>query len=173
MKIMIRGSKVEVTNSMKNMIEKKLSKVNKFIADENKECKVVIKQQHRNYKIEITINTPYFLIRAEALNDDMYSTIDLVVSKLERQLRKTNAKLKKHKNVSVFSFEEFNNPTIEEDSLIEKRKTVELKPMSEEEAILQLELIGHSFYIFKNSDTNSVCLLYKKGNGNYGIIETN
>ena len=105
----------------------------------------------------------------------MYAAIDLVVDKLEGQIRKTKSKLKKQikKNETVLNFDYELSEGEEYRNKIVKRKQLELKPMSEEEAILQLELLGHDFFIYKDVHTNEIDILYKRRDGNYGVIETN
>ena len=120
----------------------------------------------------MTIPVNKSVIRAEAYDNDMYCAVDEVVSKLSKQLRKLKTKLKSRGNQTI-RFENIDDSSIEntnENSVI-KRKKFELTPMSEDEAILQIELVGHDFYMFLNEKTDSVNVLYKRKDGNYGIIE--
>ena len=176
MKYKIRGEKVEITDSIRNYIEEKIDKLNKYFSqDDDLNVSVVIKVSGKEQKIEITIPTARFTLRSEESHSDLYAAIDLVVDKLEGQIRKTKSKLKKQikKNETVLNFDYELSEGEEYRNKIVKRKQLELKPMSEEEAILQLELLGHDFFIYKDVHTNEIDILYKRRDGNYGVIETN
>ena len=109
----------------------------------------------------------------EEESSDFYSAVDLVVNKLERQIRKNKTKLKKKEKSGIkeFNMEEILDIPDEEEKEV-KRKKIDIKPMNLEEAILQMELLGHNFYMYKDSDLNSISLVYKRKNGGYGVIET-
>ena len=172
MKIKIRGNKIEITDSMKEYVTEKLSKLDKYYLEEL-EANVLVKVRNYTQKIEVTIPLKTLILRAEEEAEDFYSAVDLVVNKLERQIRKNKTKLKKKEKTGV---KEFNIESIidvpEEDDKEVKRKKIEIKPMNMEEAILQMELLGHNFYMYKDSDLDSIALVYKRKNGGYGIIET-
>lgn len=176
MRYNIRGEKVEITPSIRSYIEDKIGKLDKYFESPSTlVANVVIKVRGKEQKIEITIPAVHYTLRSEESHDDLYAAIDLTVDKLERQIRKNktkiNAKIKK--NV-IQNFEMDLEDSFEDDnSKILKRKKVDMKPMDEEEAILQMNMLGHSFFVFKNVDTNSICVLYLRKDGNYGIIETN
>ncbi len=172
MKYLIRGDKYENTDSIKEYIEAKLSRLDKYIKDSDDiEAIVLTKKEGRRYKIEVTIPTKDFTLRNEVTDDDLYAAIDLVIDKLERQVRKNKEKLNKKKKV-IEDFEIDIEDNFIEEEVIVKRKSIELKPIDEEEAILQMELLGHNFFVYKDADTDKICVLYKRKNGNYGIIET-
>ena len=176
MKYNIRGEKVEVTDAIKTYIEEKIGKLDKYF--ENSDgitAKVVIKVRGKEQKIEITVPAMHYTLRSEEAHSDLYAAIDLTVDKLERQIRKNKTKINsKIKKDVIQNFEMDLEDRFEEDELkVLKRKQIEMKPMDEEEAMMQMELLGHSFFVFKNTDTNSVCVLYHRKDGNYGIIETN
>ena len=172
MKYLIRGDKYENTDSIKEYIEAKLSRLDKYIKDSDDiEAVVLTKKEGRRYKIEVTIPTKDFTLRNEVTDDDLYAAIDLVIDKLERQVRKNKDKLNKKKKV-IEDFEIDIEDNFMEEEVIVKRKSIELKPIDEEEAILQMELLGHNFFVYKDIDTDKICVLYKRKNGNYGIIET-
>ena len=176
MKYNIRGEKVEVTDAIKTYIEEKIGKLDKYF--ENSDgitAKVVIKVLDKEQKIEITVPAMHYTLRSEEAHSDLYAAIDLTVDKLERQIRKNKTKINsKIKKDVIQNFEMDLEDRFEEDELkVLKRKQIEMKPMDEEEAMMQMELLGHSFFVFKNTDTNSVCVLYHRKDGNYGIIETN
>lgn len=174
MKYNIRGDKLTVTKSIKNYIEEKLSKLNKYYENHDEiECKVLIKSKNNLDTIEVTIPLNKFIFRAETSNKDLYSAIDLVVDKLEGQIRKNKTKLKKkyEKNLIAEMNFDFDISDISEDDLqIIKRKDIDTKPMDEEEAILQMELLNHDFFVFKNIDEECVSVIYKRKDNKYGII---
>lgn len=177
MEIFVRGDNVKVTEAIESYIGEKLKRIEKYIGDsETVRATAVINVKNHNQKVEVTIPLKTFILRAEETQDDLYAAIDIVTDKLERQIRKNKTKLQSKKMKEV-SFKEFVIDEIEEDDedseeKIVKRKTIEVKPMSEEEAILQMELLGHQFYIFKDSETLKPAVVYKRKEGNYGIIES-
>ena len=175
MKYNIRGEKVEITPSIRDYIEEKIGKLQKYF-DENEKLNVnvVVKIRGKSQKIEITIPTVHFTLRSEESHDDLYAAIDIVCDKLERQIRKNKTRLKK-KSV-LDNYKELNLNFDTEDSELDKekivkRKKIDTKPMNEEEAIIEMNLLGHDFFVFKNLD-NEVCILYKRKDNKYGIIET-
>lgn len=171
MRYNIRGSKVEVTDSIKNYVEEKLNRLNKYFesADEYT-ANVLVKVNGINQTVEVTIPIKKIILRAEETNQDLYKSIDLVADKLERQIRKNKTRMRKpSKEMYVVDFE-VNSEEVVEGKIV-KRKEIENKPMSEEEAILQMELLGHEFFIFNNSDINVNSVIYKRKDGNYGILE--
>ena len=170
MEFIIRGDNTE---SIKNYIESKISKLEKYLSDDSLRVTVVTKKEGRNQKIEVTIPGNGFILRNETINADLYAAIDEVVDKLERQIRKNKDKINKKRNKKIIEDFEFGlEEEFDEDEKIVKRKEVELKPIDEEEAIIQMEMLGHSFFVYKDIDTNNICVIYKRKNGNYGIIET-
>ena len=174
MKISIRGDKVEVTKSIKDYIEEKLAKLDKYFDKANEiKATVLIRVKNGNQTIEVTVPTSKFTIRAEESHTDLYAAIDLIIDKLERLIRKNKTKLTRHyKNVPSFEMNfDYEGLEEEENNKIAKRKNIDTKPMSEEEAILQMELIGHDFFLFKNDKTNELCVVYKREDGGYGILE--
>lgn len=176
MRYNIRGEKVEITSSIKSYIEDKIGKLDKYFENsENLDANVVIKVRGKEQKIEITIPALHYTLRSEESHDDLYAAIDLTVDKLERQIRKNKTKINSRiKRNVIQNFEMDLEDNFEEDnSMVLKRKKIDMKPMDEEEAILQMNMLGHSFFVFKNVDTDSICVLYLRKDGNYGIIETN
>ncbi len=174
MKYNIRGDKLVVTKSIKEYIEEKLAKLNKYY-ENNKdlESKVVIRSKNNLQSIEVTIPLNKFILRAEVSDKDLYAAIDLVVDKLEGQIRKNKTKLKnRYEKVDIpeinFDFDIEND---EEENLdIVKRKNIDTKPMDEEEAILQMQLLNHDFFVFKNIDEECVSVIYRRKDNKYGII---
>ena len=167
----IRGSKLEVTEAIKNYIETKLERLNKYFQNASDlTANVLIKKHGVGEKIEVTIPIKKMILRSEEADKDLYAAIDKVTDKLERQIRKNKTRNSKVKE--AIPFMEFDTTEEEnEEEPIVKRKTIGLKPMSEEEAILQLNLLGHEFFVFNNSDTNGNSVIYKRKDGNYGIID--
>ena len=171
MNINIRGDKIEVTDSIRNYVKEKLARLDKYFDEPNKiDAHILIRVKNNEEIIEVTIPTSKYTLRAEEKNADLYAAIDLVVDVLERQIRKNKTKLNKHRSddLTGFAFVESDEEEINES--IVKRKNIETKPMSEEEAILQMELLGHDFFVFKNVDEECISVLYKRKDGNYGII---
>lgn len=174
MKYIIRSQKMENTDAIKEYIESKLSKLDKYFDDsDNIEATVLTRIIGRNQIIEVTIPTKHFTLRNEESNEDLYSAIDKIVDKLERQIRKNKEKINSKINKTIIKDFDYDlEDEYEEDEKIVRRKTLELKPIDEDEAIIQMEMLGHSFYVYKDVNTNKVCVLYKRKTGNYGIIET-
>ncbi len=175
MKYNIRGDKITVTGAMKSYIEEKLSKMDKYFEEPGDiTANVLVKVKDLDQTIEVTVPTKKFTIRAEESNEDFYAAVDLVINKLERQIRKNKDRLsRKYKNAESLEFN-FNYEEEEKEeentSKIVKRKNISMKPMDEEEAILQIELLNHDFFVFKNIDEECVSVLYLRKDGNYGII---
>ncbi len=170
MKLSVRGNKVEVTESIQEYLKDKLSRMDKYFDNPSEmEAVAVISIRGREQKAEITIPLKKFQIRVEESHSDLYAAIDLAIDKLERQFRKYKTKLisKKRKENITQDYPEY----IESQEDIVKRKKVFLKPIDEEEAITQMELLDHNFYLYKSVETNSVCLIYKRKDNKYGIIE--
>lgn len=169
----IRGSKIEVTDSIKTYIENKIGKLTKYFAnDVELNTNVTIRVRGIDQIVEVTIFANKIILRAEEANKDLYAAVDLVYEKLERQIRKNKTKVRK--NVKQYLiFEDFDVESDEDiDNGIVKRKVINTKPMSEEEAILQMELIDHDFFLFNNDNTNTLCVVYKRNDNTYGILET-
>lgn len=175
MKCIIRGEKIRVTSAISEYVETKISRLDKYFKSDDVKANVLVKVKGKNQSVEVTIPYDKYTLRGEETKDDLYAAIDLVVDKLEGQIRKTKSKLKKQikKNETVLNFDYELSEEEEYKNKIVKRKQLELKPMSEEEAILQLELLGHDFFIYKDVHTNEIDILYKRKDGNYGVIETN
>ena len=172
MKYTIRGQKLEVTDAIRDYAISKIDKMEKYFENPDEvSVKVVFSIRGREQKVEITINSINFDLRSEVSHSDMYAAIDLAVDKLEQQMRKFKSKLMSKERVEIV----YDDDIIDDDVLEEvvKRKKVYLKPMDEEEAIMQMELLGHTFFVFKDIKTEKVNVLYKRLDGAYGVIETN
>ena len=174
MQIIIRGDKLNVTEAMKSYIEEKLKKLDKYLENKDEvKATIVVKVHGHRQIVEITIPLHKFIIRSEENQDDFYAAVDKAVDVIERQIRKNKTKLKARQEKSVIDFNEteFSSEDEPQNKII-KRKVVEVKPMDEEEAILQMELLGHQFYLFKNVDTDKDNVIYKRKDGGYGLIES-
>lgn len=174
MQFNIRGKKLEVTEALKSYIEEKLGRLNKYFeSPDNITASVLIKLSGKLQVVEVTINTHGLILRGEESNKDLYASIDLVTDKIERQIRKNKTKIRRQiSKGSIKDFKFVEDDVIEEEQNIVKRKKVDMKPMSEEEAILQMELLGHDFFVYKTVDDSNINVVYKRKDGNYGILET-
>ncbi len=172
MKNKIIARKMDLTPAMEQYAQKKVAKLDKFFEAEA-EANVTLSTQKENHTAEITIFYNGMVYRSEETSDDLYHSIDKAVELMERQIRKQKTKLEKRLKQGAFASVEAEAPNIEEEPefQIVKTKTYHNKPMSAEEAILQMNLLGHSFYIFSNSATEEVNVVYKRKDGNYGLIE--
>ncbi len=174
MELYIRGDKLTVTKAIKDYVTEKIGRLDKYFdSDKNIKATVIIRVKNGEQIIEVTVPTNKFTLRAEEAHDDLYSAIDLVVDKLERQIRKNKTKLNhKYKNIIELDINtDFDVDKDEEEDLkVVKRKNIDSKPMDEEEAILQMELLNHDFFVFKNVDEECVSVMYRRKDGNYGII---
>lgn len=174
MKFNIRANKLELTNSIKDYVESKIGKLDKYFENpEDITANIVIRTDGIDQIIEVTIPIKKATLRGEVSSKDLYTSIDLVLEKLERQIRKNKTRMKQKNNKEIFeTFVEFEvSEDEEEETKIVKRKTIDMKPMDEEEAILQMNLLGHDFFVFKNIDTDNVSVVYKRKDSNYGIID--
>ncbi len=177
MEIKIHGDKLKITKAMSDYIEEKLEKLDKYLENsDNVHANVIVKVKNHEQIVEITIPLKTVILRSEETQDDFYAAVDKTIDKLERQLRKNKTKImaKQAKTHVDFIFPEMEYKDEEEnESKIVKRKKIEVKPMNEEEAILQMELLGHQFYMYRDADTDKATVIYKRNDGNYGVIESN
>ena len=174
MEIIIRGDKLKITEAMSDYINEKLEKLEKYLEhSDTVRANVIVKVRNHEQKVEITIPLKSFILRSEETQEDFYAAVDKTIDKLERQIRKNKTKIMAKQSKTYYDFN-FANVEIEEpkeEQKIVKRKTVEVKPMSAEEAILQMELIGHQFYLYKDCDTDQFAVVYKRKDGDYGVME--
>lgn len=169
----IRGNKIEITESIRSYIEGKLSKLDKYFESPTEiHANVVVRMSGIDQIIEVTIPIKKVVLRAEERSKDLYTAIDIISDKLERQIRKNKTKIHKNHKDTITAFVDFEiNEEESSEETIVKRKTFDAKPMNEEEAILQMNLLGHDFFIFKDDQTNNTAVIYKRKDGNFGIIE--
>lgn len=176
MDIIIHGDKLKITSAMSDYIKEKLGKLEKYLENsETVRANVIVKVKSHEQRVEITIPLKSFIIRSEETKNDFYAAVDKAVDKLERQIRKNKTRMMSKQIKTNYDFAFSQIELDEEDnkeSRILKRKKVEVKPMNEEEAILQMELLGHQFYMYKDSETDKPAVVYKRNDGNYGVIES-
>lgn len=181
MNIIISGKKIKLTEGITAYIDKKFSKLEKLL-DPKADLKVTVSANKKEkQKVEVTLdNINGHILRVEDVQDDLYSAIDLVSDKLNRQIIKYKNKFKtRSAGNSTIRFEQFDElleeevDSVPEDTelVFERKKKFNLRPMSAQEAVLQMNLLGHDFFLFKDQDTFEVCLVYRRGDGGYGLIE--
>ncbi len=172
MKFIISGKNINVTQGLKDVIEQKLGKLEKYFTAET-EIFVTLSVEKERHKIEVTIPVKGDIIRSEQVSDNMYVSIDLVEEIIERQLRKYKTKiLNRYHAAGAFKQSFFDEKIEDEDDVkIVKTKNFGIKPMFPEDAVVQMGLLGHDFYVFCNADSDEVNVVYKRKNGTYGLIE--
>lgn len=173
MKVTVIAKNIELTQALKEIVQKKISKLEKYFEVEV-EAKATLSIQKNRQIIEVTIPFNGAILRSEESTDDMYKSIDLVEDKLERQIRKQKTRLSR-KNNGALKFAALNDSKVEsneddEGSLV-KVKKFGVKPMDSEEAILQMDLLGHNFFVYQDSESSKVNVVYKRKDGNYGLLE--
>lgn len=177
MKYNVICRKVELSDSRKEKLLKKVQKIDKFF-DEDNECKILVYEQKDEMVIEVTILYRGFFLRAEARDRDLIVAADECMANLDRQIRKNKTKLAKQ--VREARFESYDTiveggEKVSEDKdefRIIKRKKFTSKPMSAEEAVLQMNMLGHDFFVFADPETMETCIVYRRKDGNYGLLET-
>ena len=178
----IRGENIEVTQPIREYVEKKIGKLNKYFdTPPTSDVHVNLSVYNDEQQIEVTIPMTDLLLRAEEQHADLYAAIDLVVDKLERQIRKYKTKVnrkfrQKGSPKHIFaelekeSLESLEEPETDEIEIV-RTKRFNLKPMDSEEAILQMDMLGHAFFVFTNAETDDTNVVYKRKDGKYGLIE--
>ena len=181
----IRGENIQLTEALKDYVEKKIGRLEKYFeAPLASDLHVTLSVYKNMHNVEVTIPLVGALLRAEEKNADMYAAIDLVLEKLERQIRKHKTRMnRKHRQqggLKELIREDFATTSMarlldeeDEDFEVVRNKKFTLKPMDVEEAILQMNMIGHSFFVFANAVTDRVNVVYKRNDGKYGLIEPN
>jgi putative sigma-54 modulation protein len=174
MKITVSGKNIDVTDALRDTVIKKISKLEKYF-NPDVETQVTLSVQKSHHIIEVTIPFGGVILRGEESTDDMYASIDNVLDKLERQIRKHKTRLERRMREN--SLRPQGEPVTagdEEDEylpLIVRTKKFAIKPMPVDEAVLQMDLLGHSFFVFQNAETEEVNVVYKRKDGRYGLIE--
>ena len=171
MRFIITGRNIDITEGLKSAVEEKLGKLDRFFAPET-EVNVTLSVEKERQKIEVTIPVKGNIIRSEQVSSDMYVSIDLVEEVIERQLKKYKNKIvDKQQNAAAFA-QEFVEKDYDDDEVkIIRTKRFGIKPMDPEEACIQMELLGHNFYVFSNAETGEVNVVYKRKGNTYGLIE--
>lgn len=172
MKIIITGKNIEITEGLKTAVEDKIGKLDKYFSEDTV-AKVLLSVERDRQKVEVTIPMKGNIIRSEQVSNDMYVSIDLVKEIVERQLKKYRKKLTdKKQNALSFSQAFLENGDAEEEEIkIVKTKRFDIKPMYPEDACIQMELLGHDFFVFCNAETDQVNVVYKRKGNSYGLIE--
>ncbi len=172
MKFIIVGKNIEVTEGLKSAVEDKIGKLEKYFTPST-EVHVTLSVEKERQKIEVTIPVKGNIIRSEQVSSDMYISIDLVEEIIERQLKKYKTKLVDQQQNAAFFKQEYMDKDFmdEEEVKIIRTKKFDIKPMYPEDACVQMELLGHNFYVFCNAETEQVNVVYKRKGGTYGLIE--
>ena len=168
----ISGKNIEVTEGLRTAVQDKLNKLEKYFTDEA-EIQVTFSVEKDRQKIEVTIPVKGSVIRAEQVSDDMYVSIDLVEEVIERQVNRYKKKLVDQQQNAAFFQKEFleDDEADDEEIRIIRSKKFAVKPMDAEEACIQMELLGHNFFVFRNAETDEVNVVYKRKGNTYGLIE--
>lgn len=173
MKINITGKDYRISDRLAENIDKKFGKLGKYFQDDNINTNIKVSHFKDQIKLEATINGKGMIFRAEDINDNAYDAIDVVLDKLNNQMSKFKGRLEsRYKGNKALKFEFIPDEDEEEDIVIARRKTFDLQPMDEEEAILQMEMLAHDFFVYLDMNTNNVNVVYKRKNREYGVIET-
>ena len=177
MRLEVRGKNIEVTDALREYATKRLSKLERYI-DDVKVAQVTLSVEGEDHKVEVTIPLNGVILRGEETNEDMYTAIDMVEEKLEKQIDTYQTRLYRsyrgagHKQaVQEEAKRQLAQEEAPEKFKIVRTKRFALKPMDEEEAIMQMNLLGHNFFVFHNAETEEVNVVYKRKDGNYGLIE--
>lgn len=173
MRFIIVGRNIEVTDGLREAVEEKLGKLDRFFAPDT-EVKVTLSVEKERQKIEVTIPVKGNIIRSEQVSNDMYVSIDLVEEIIERQLKRYKNKLiEKQQDAASFAQEYIDKEFTDDDADVKiiRTKRFDIKPMDPEEACVQMELLGHNFYVFFNSETEQINVVYKRKGNTYGLIE--
>lgn len=176
MRITIYGKNLEVSDYLKDLVEKKVAKLERYFPQDT-EVQVTLTVEKNRHIVEVTILYEGVIIRGEEVTGDMYASIDNVLDKLEKQIIRQRTRLEKRLRSGAFKYDQpvfggsYEELEEEEGPRIVRVKRFNIKPMSEEEAMMQLELLGHAFYVFISSETGAMNVLYKRKDGNYGLIE--
>jgi len=168
MNIIIRGKHIEVTDALKDYVTKRVGKLEKY-SDEFQDVQVTLLVERGRHRVEVTAPINGIILRGEEETGDMYSSIDLVLEKLERQIEKYRTRINKRNRTKIIKETELG--VVEEEHEVVRNKKFSAKPMSVDEAIMQMNLIGHSFFVFTNSDTQQMNVVYRRKNGDYGLLE--
>ena len=176
-KYSIRGENIEVTEALRDYVVSKLEKIEKYFqADQELDARVNLKvYREKTAKVEVTIPLGSITLRAEDVSQDMYGSIDLVTDKIERQIRKNKTKIERKNRNKKSTSQLFTDAVVEEaeaaPAKVVRSKQIDLKPMDLEEALLQMDLLGHDFFIYTDVEDNTTNVLYRREDGDVGLLE--
>ncbi|MBS3885473.1 MAG: ribosome-associated translation inhibitor RaiA [Dethiobacter sp.] len=172
MKLTIRGKNIEITDALREYVQKRIGKIDKYFAADA-DAQVTLSVERGLHKVEVTAGVNGLLLRAEEDTGDMYASIDMVVEKLERQIAKYKTRINRKSRQGGGIRELSQLPKVEEEDefAVSRRKRFGVKPMPVEEAILQMNLLGHDFYVFANAENDEMSVVYRRKDGKYGLIE--
>ena len=170
MKITVVGRQMTVPEDLKALVEKKLAKLDKYFYDEG-DATVTFSRKHNKERLEVTISASNTLFRAEDEEEKFRDALDRDIDAIERQIRKFKTRLGKRIRQNAVEKDISVEPIPEEKEFDIRRKSFLFKPMSPEEAIMQMELLEHNFFVFKDDKTGDTCVVYSRGDGAYGLIE--
>ncbi|MCR4929777.1 MAG: ribosome-associated translation inhibitor RaiA [Lachnospiraceae bacterium] len=172
MNIIIIGKNIDVTPGLREAVEEKIGKLEKYFTPDT-EVHVTLSVEKDRQKIEVTIPVKGSIIRSEQVSNDLYVSIDLVEEIIERQLKKYKSKLVNYKQNSDNFKQDYIDKDFSDDDEIKiiRSKKFDMKPMYPEDACVQMELLGHNFFVFQNAETDQVCVVYKRKGNTYGMIE--
>ncbi|MBE6597286.1 MAG: ribosome-associated translation inhibitor RaiA [Ruminococcaceae bacterium] len=173
MKVNVIGRQMNVWNEMKETIDAKIAKLDKYFGDDCS-ATVTLSSKHNQKCLEITINSSGIIFRSEVEDETFRNALDRAIYSIERQIRKNKTRLQRQLRKGAFDngIIETNEDIEEEPEFVIREKTFALKPMSTEEAIMQMNLLGHEFFVYKNDKSGDVCVVYKRRDGAYGLINT-
>ncbi|MDY3741062.1 MAG: ribosome-associated translation inhibitor RaiA [Selenomonadaceae bacterium] len=172
----IRGKNVEITPAIREYVEKRIGKVTKYF-DEVGEISVLLTVSKDRHMVEVTVPVQGVLLRGEEATMDMYTSIDLVIEKLERQIHKHKTKIQrrfKRGSLKTEAFAAIPQASVEEDDEypVVKKKKFTVRPMDVQEAIMQMNLLNHDFFVYRDAETDEVCVVYRRSDNKYGLIES-
>jgi putative sigma-54 modulation protein len=172
MKLILRGKDIEVTDALRDYVQKRIGKIDKYF-DFDTVAQVTLIVEHGEHKVEVTADINGMILRAEEATGDMYASIDMVVDKLERQIAKYKTRInrKARQGGGLKAMADLPKVDEEEDMDIVKTKRFVVKPMPVEEALLQMNLLGHDFFVFINAEIDEISVVYRRKDGKYGLIE--
>lgn len=170
MKITTIGRKCTIRDSFKENAEKKLKKVERFFGD-SAEAKITATVEKNCQIVEITVNNNGMIFRSQERSENMNDALDLCVDSLIRQIRKNKTRLERRLRESAFDAFIDDSPVEEDDLTVIRTKNIDLRPESVDEAILNMNLVGHKFYMFLNADNGKICVVYVRNDGGYGLLE--
>ena len=176
-KYSIRGENLEVTEALRDYVVSKLEKIEKYFqADQELDARVNLKvYREKTAKVEVTIPLGSITLRAEDVSQDMYGSIDLVTDKIERQIRKNKTKIERKNRNKKSTSQLFTDALVEDANVVQPKvvrsKQIDLKPMDLEEALLQMDLLGHDFFIYTDVEDNTTNVLYRREDGDVGLLE--